>query len=123
MPAASSRSPHLTKATKAFVDAITAENNPPLYTLSLIHIYHTDEQAAQRADDAERDHGDDDHGVLHQHERVPDEVAEAVFAREHFTRDQREPRVPHADLKSGEDERHGARQDDLEEYVAGPCAE
>ena len=33
MPAASSRSPHLTKATKAFVDAITAENNPPLYTL------------------------------------------------------------------------------------------
>ena len=33
MPAAFSRSPHLTKATKAFVDAITAENNPPLYTL------------------------------------------------------------------------------------------
>ena len=49
--------------------------------------YHTDEQAAQRADDAERDHGDDDHGVLHQHERVPDEVAEAVFAREHFARE------------------------------------
>lgn len=33
MSAASSRSPHLTQATKAFVDAITAENNPPLYTL------------------------------------------------------------------------------------------
>ena len=33
MPAASSRSPHLTKATKAFVDAITAENNPPSRSL------------------------------------------------------------------------------------------
>ena len=39
MPAASSRSPHLTKATKAFVDAITAENNPPLYTpVSYTHL-------------------------------------------------------------------------------------
>ncbi len=33
MATASSKAPHLTKATQAFVDALTAENNPPLYTL------------------------------------------------------------------------------------------
>ena len=33
MATAYSKAPHLTKATQAFVDALTAENNPPLYTL------------------------------------------------------------------------------------------
>lgn len=34
MATPSSQAPHLTRSTKAFVDALAAENNPPLYTLS-----------------------------------------------------------------------------------------
>ena len=73
------------------------------------------QRAARIADDADRDHADDDHHVLDVDVRGDDQVAEPVFARHHLRRHQREPGHADRDLQPGEDERQRAGDDDVAE--------
>src|SRR5664279_2283426 len=81
------------------------------------------EEVEREADEADRDHADDDDVGAQQGARVVDQKAEAGVGADELGRDQRHPADPEADADAGDDLRQGGEHNDAAQHRAFAAAQ